>query len=418
MKRILSPILILVCLLPPAVHAQTGAGANTRALLIATVDSILNGAVMRDEIPGAVVLIKQDGRVLYQHAYGCSQKYGMDRAPLKNAPAMNMETLFDMASLTKVIGTTTSIMWLADRGLLHIDDPVNKYIEGFDSLPKSTITIRHLLTHTAGLYDWYPLYYRSSNKSATYQLIHSLPLKYPVGRERHYSDLGFTLLGEIIEKVSGLSLEEYERRNIFLPLGMVHTMYNPLQKGRTTNIAATSFGNPFEKRMVYDSSLGFRVNEIDPASWNGWRNYVLKGEVNDGNAWYAGGGVSGAAGLFSTAGDVQLLVDMLLQKGKAGGKQFIRAAIVDSFLTIDRFNNGLGWMMDSTNSFMKGGPPGSFGHTGFTGTSIAVVPSKHISVILLINRQNMGLLKTGQYYNPNPLRLGVFKAVMRAEEGE
>lgn len=411
--RIIFMLIFLVCYFHPFTHAQTGKNRNKKAELIATVDKVLNTAVEKQEIPGAVVEIKQNGKIVYQQAYGFSQKYDYGHQLLENPPAMNTETLFDMASLTKVIGTTTSIMLLADRGLIHVDDPVSKYIQGFDSFPKSAITIRHLLTHTAGLIEWYPLFYRSSNKESTYKLIHSLPLKYPVGERRSYSDLGFILLGEIIEKVTGLSLEEFEKKNIFIPLGMAHTLYNPLKNGRTDNIAATSFGNPYEKRMVYDSSLGYTVKEIDPASWDGWRKYVLKGEVNDGNAWYANQGISGHAGLFSTVDDAQKLVDMLLNKGKAGKKQFLSSSVIDSFLTEDRFHNGLGWMMDSTNSFMKGGPAGTFGHTGFTGTSIAVVPQYHLSVILFINRQNMGLLKSGFYYNPNPLRREIFEAVMK-----
>jgi CubicO group peptidase (beta-lactamase class C family) len=405
-------IILLTCLLKVTIKAQHTDRNKAKANLIATIDSIFNGAVANEEIPGAVILMKQDGKIIYMQAYGYSQKYDFNHRLLPHPPLMNTETLFDMASLTKVIGTTTSIMLLIDRGLINLDDPVGKYIAAFDTLPKSAITIRHLLTHTAGLYEWYPLFYKSSRRHATYQVIGALPLKYPVGKQRSYSDLGFMMLGEIIEKVSGIPLDQFEKKNIFIPLGMIHTMYNPLKNGRTTNIAATSLGNPYEKRMLYDSSLGFTVKEIDPASWDGWRNYVVRGEVNDGNAWYSSEGISGAAGLFSTAGDIQKLVDMLLNKGKVGQKQFISSRVIDSFFVEDRFHNGLGWMMDSTNSFMKDGPRGTFGHTGFTGTSIVVVPQYHLSLILLINRQNMGLLKTGLYYNPNPLREKVFAAVM------
>ena len=155
------------------------------------------------------------------------------------------------------------------------------------------------------------------------------------------------------------------------------------------------------------------VKEIDPAKWNGWRTYVLRGEVNDGNAWYANGGISGAAGLFSTAKDLQKLVDMLINNGRSGSKQFISRKTVVTFLTKDKFNNGLGWMMDPVNSFMKNAPEGSFGHTGFTGTSITVIPREKISIILLINRQNIGLLNNGEYYNVNPVRLQVFNSVSK-----
>jgi CubicO group peptidase (beta-lactamase class C family) len=135
--------------------------------------------------------------------------------------------------------------------------------------------------------------------------------------------------------------------------------------------------------------------------------------VNDGNAWYANGGISGAAGLFSTVDDLQKLVDVLMNRGRQGNRQFIKASTIDSFLTRDKFKNGLGWMMDPENSFMKNAPEGSFGHTGFTGTSIAIIPRYHISVILLINRQQVGLLSTGDYYNVNPIRQAVFESVLK-----
>ena len=396
----------------PHSEGQVPLAKAPQKTLITTIDSLIKGQVDDDQIPGAVIQIKRNGKIIYRHAYGYSQKYEMGRRLLHPAPLMNTATLFDMASLTKVLGTTTSIMLLVDRGLISVDDPVGKYLKSFDSGPKKAITLRSLLTHTAGLYEWYPLFYYSNHKQTTYQFIGSLPLRYPVGKQRSYSDLGFILLGEIIEKVSGLPLDEFEKQNIFLPLGMTHTTYNPLQHGRKTNIAATSLGNPYEKRMVYDSSLGFQVKGLDPNSWNGWRNYVLKGEVNDGNAWYSSGGIAGSAGLFSTVDDMQKLVDMLLHEGRVGSRQFISSKVVRSFFVKDQFNNGLGWMMDTTDSFMKDGPAGTFGHTGFTGTSITVVPEYGLSEILLINRQNMGLQKKGTYYNPNFLRREIFTAIM------
>jgi CubicO group peptidase (beta-lactamase class C family) len=303
-------------------------------------------------------------------------------------------------------------MLLADRRLIRIDDPVSRYLPGFDTGEKKQITIRHLLTHTAGLYEWYPLFYRSAQRDSTIRLIESLPLRYPVGRQRRYSDLGFMLLGAIIEKVSGMTLGRFEELNVFKPLGMVHTTYNPLQHGRTVNIAATSLGNPYEYRMVHDTSLGFAIPGLDPGSWNGWRQYVVRGEVNDGNAWYSSEGISGHAGLFSTAADLQRLVNMLLNRGMIGTKRLISEEVIRLFLTPDSFRNGLGWMMDPENAFMKNGPAGSFGHTGFTGTSIAGVPEYRLSVIILINRQNVGLQPNGVYYNPNPIRQAVFESVM------
>ena len=375
------------------------------------VDSILQTAVDSQLIPGAVIEVKQADRIICRKAFGFAERNDDRNLPLAHPIAMRTDALFDLASLSKVVGTTTSIMLLVDQGRINVDDPVGKYIPAFDTGDKKRITIRHLLTHTAGLITWYPLFYRAKNKQETYKLIDELPLAYPVGQGRHYSDLGFILLGEIIEKVCGIPLDQFDKKNVFLPLGMLHTTYNPLAYG-FKKFAATSHGNPYETRMVHDTSLGFVFKEIKPDQWNKWRTYTLKGEVNDGNAWYALNGVSGHAGLFSTIDDLQKLVDMLMNRGRVGGRQFISEKTVRLFLKQDGFRNGLGWMMDTGESFMKNGPSGTFGHTGFTGTSIVVVPSLKLSVILLINRQNLGLLPTGNYYNPNPLRKAIFEAVL------
>ena len=402
----------LLIFLSVSVCGQGTGKLKIRKTLKADIGTILKNEVDADNIPGAVILIKKDGKVICRKAYGFAQKYDYNHIILDKPEKMNVRHMFDIASLTKVIGTTTSIMLLADRDLIKIDDPVYRYIKAFDTPEKKEITIRHLLTHTAGLYEWYPMYYRASEKEESFRLISELPLKYPVGKQRKYSDLGFTLLGEIIEIVSGLPLEEFMKQNIFQPLGMKNTTFNPLKTRGYNRIAATSAGNPYEYRMVRDSTLGFRVAEIDPESWNGWRKYILKGEVNDGNAWYANGGVSGAAGLFSTADDLQKIVDMLMNKGMTDSKRFISEETISSFLIKDSFNNGLGWMMDSSDSFIRGAPEGSFGHTGFTGTSIVVIPHEKISVILLINRQNSGLPENGNYYNVNPIRLKIINTVL------
>lgn len=394
------------------IQAPSFSQINKVELLTSRIDSIVQSEVDADRIPGAVIQIEKDSKIIYSQAYGYAQKYEYPHKLLTPPERMTTNHLFDIASLTKVVGTTTAIMLLVDQGILHLDDPVGKFIPAFNSPEKKSISIRNLLSHTAGLYEWYPLYYHCSNKQEVYKLIGDLPLKYSIGSQRRYSDLGFTILGEIIEKVSGHSLEEFERKNIFIPLGMNTTCYNPLQKG-FAKIAATSHGNPYEYRMVHDTSLHMRPPDLDPDSWNGWRKYTLRGEVNDGNAWYAGGGVCGAAGLFSTVSDIQRLVDMLMNKGRAGNKQFIGQATIASFLTQDQFKNGLGWMMDPLNSFMKNAPAGSFGHTGFTGTSIVAIPSAHLLVILLINRQNTGLLSSGEYYNVGGIRQKIFETVMK-----
>jgi serine-type D-Ala-D-Ala carboxypeptidase len=404
--KIASSFLLVLC--STLLHAQQK-GVNYK--FSKSVDSILQSAVENKLIPGAVIQIKKGDNV-YIKAFGFAERNDDQNKPLLHPVRMTSDCLFDLASLTKVVGTTTSIMLLVDRGVIKVDDRVGKYLPAFDMGEKKEITIRHLLTHTAGLITWYPLFYRAHNKQQAYKLIDDLPLAFPVGKSRHYSDLGFILLGEIIEKVSGMPLDQFDKKNVFIPLGMLHTTYKPLASGRFSKFAATSHGNPYETRMVHDTSLGFVFPEINPDQWNGWRTYTLRGEVNDGNAWYALNGVSGHAGLFSTVDDLQKLINMLMNKGRVGGKQLISEKTVNMFLKQDEFKNGLGWMMDPAEPFMKDAPSGSFGHTGFTGTSIVVVPSLKVSVILLINRQNMGLLPSNYYYNPNPIRKTVFEAVL------
>lgn len=394
---------LFILALPALVKAQepTQLRKELSQILTTYIDSGL--------IPGALLQVQYKGKLIYQQAAGYARRFDATGSELKKSEKLRLTHLYDIASLTKVTGTTTAIMLLTEQAKLHPDDRVGQFIPAFNSTDKKEITIRHLLTHTSGLMEWYPLYYRANTKAATYELIASLPLKYPVGKERHYSDLGFIILGQIIETVSGESLADFERKNIFQPLGMKNTLYTPVKQNYNGMIVPTSFGNPYEYRMVHDSSLGFVFKEINPDQWNGWRTYLLRGEVNDGNCWYACEGVNGAAGLFSTVNDLQLLVNMLLNKEEGG---LISKSTRDLFLTKDNFNNGLGWMMDPSNSFMKNAPAGSFGHTGFTGTSIAVVPSMDLSIILLVNRQQRGLLPSREYYNLNALRRRIFETVI------
>lgn len=377
------------------------------------IDSLIQSEISLGNIPGAVLQISQHNRILYSKAYGYAIRFDEKGGYLKNPVPMTTGHLFDIASLTKVTGTTTALMKLVSEGRLNVDDPVSLYLPAFRSPDKSVITTRHLLTHSSGIYEWYPMYFTAKgDRQQTYALIASLHLKYPVGKERHYSDLGFTVLGQLIETISGMPLERYLEDSIFRPLGMLHTFYLPLKRNYKGPIAPTSFGNPYEYRMTHDSSLHMMVPGLDPESWTGWRNYLLNGEVNDGNAWYANGGVSGAAGLFSTVGDLQQLLDMLMHKGRVGKQQFIREAVVSDFLTSDSLNNGLGWMMDPSSTFMKHAPAGSFGHTGFTGTSMVGIPESGYTLILLINRQQKGLLPNKEYYNVSPLRGAVLHALL------
>jgi CubicO group peptidase (beta-lactamase class C family) len=376
---------------------------------ISAIDSLIEQEIEADNIPGVVIQVKQGDSILHQAAYGYAQKYNYDLEPLKHPEKMTTDHLFDLASLTKVCATTFGIMQLVDEGKISVDDPIHKYLPEFNVGQKSQITIRHLLAHTSGLPQWEPTYYHASNRQKRYEYIAKLPLKWGVGEERHYSDLGFMLLGDIIERVSGQRLDEYMQEHLYQRLGLEHTVFNPHEKG-LSKIAATSHGNPFEKQMVYDNDFGYDV-DVDPKSWDGWREYTLRGEVNDGNAWYANDGLAGHAGLFSTVDNLQVLIDLLIHKGKIQSKQIISSSVIDTFLTKDRYGNGLGWAMDPGVIAAEGAPEGTFGHTGFTGTNIVAVPQDSLSIILLTNRQHVGRQENGSYFDLDPLRQKIFDAV-------
>ena len=165
--------------------------------------------------------------IITSKAFGYARRFDITGSDLSDPEKMSTEHLFDIASLTKVVGTTTAIMLLADRNKLTIDDRVGKYIPAFQEGDKSTITIRHLLTHSSGMYEWYPMYYKARTLEESWKLIGSLPLKLPVGKQRKYSDLGFTILAQIIQILSKHSFESFLEEEVFRPLQMNNTFYNP-----------------------------------------------------------------------------------------------------------------------------------------------------------------------------------------------
>jgi CubicO group peptidase (beta-lactamase class C family) len=319
---------------------------------------------------------------------------------------MRTSTIFDLASVTKVMATTMATMLLVDRGLVDVDSPVSRYLPDFRGPHLDSITVRHLLQHSSGLVQWQPLYYHASNGAQTYAVIRDMPLQWGVGDARHYSDLGFMLLGYIVERVSGVPLDAFLEQNLYRPLGLRSTTFNPKAHG-FTDFAETEQGNIYERHMVYDSTFGYRYRG-DPTAWNGWRQYVLNGEVDDGNSFYANGGVAGHAGLFSTAGDVRVLLDLLNNRGSYAGHQYIRPQVVDMFLTRDKYQNYLGWQAPTVL------PDGSFSHTGFTGTYVLGVPKYGLSIVLLTNRQDMGTNASGYFPDVGPLQQAVAKAVVNS----
>ncbi len=374
---------------------------------IATAD-IMVQASLGKLIPGAVLLVARDGKILHEQAYGYAELNDSAMKRLALPRPMRTSTVFDLASVTKVMATTFAVMILADRGQLNLDAPVRKYLPDFTGPHLDSITVRHLLEHSSGLVQWQPLYYQAANSMQTYAVIRDMPLGWRVGEARHYSDLGFMLLGYLVERTSGRSLDAFVAQELYQPLGLRSTTFNPKRHG-LTQFAATEQGNVYERHMVYDSTFGYRYGG-DPTSWNGWRQHVLVGEVDDGNAAYANGGVAGHAGLFSTAAELRVLLDLLNNRGTLGGRTYVRAKTVDRFLTRDRFQHYLGWQ------YPVGLPDGTFAHSGFTGTWVVGVPKHKLSIVLLTNRQQLGTDARGYFPDVTPLREAVTRAIVNAAE--
>lgn len=322
----------------------------------AKVDELINTAVKEKVFPGAVLLVWKDGNVLYEKPYGLFT-YEV------NSQKVTTETIFDLASLTKVISTTTAAMICIDRNLFSLDDKVINFIPEFGVNNKENITIRNLLVHNSGLAAWKKFYGRGLDENGVLEEIFNSELEYKTGTKMVYSDLGIITLGKIIEKVSGLSLDEFSKKEIFEPLKMNSTFFNPV-----------------------DSLKNFCApTELD----NYWRNKLLRGEVHDETAALLGG-VAGHAGLFSTANDLSKFMEMMINKGIYNNQRIIKQETVDIFTQkkSDQSSRGLGWDTKSE----KGSSAGdlfsmiSFGHTGYTGTSIWADRSRNLFVVFLTNR--------------------------------
>lgn len=366
---------------------------------LAAADGLVATWVEEGRIPGAVLLVVQDGEALLEKAYGW-RDLGFDPVP------MTTGTAFDLASVTKVMATTMAVMLLVDRGEVALEAPVSAVLPDFTGGGKDAITVRHLLTHTSGLAQWVPTYYHAADADAAYAYVRDLPLAWPVGEGRHYSDLGFMVLGRVVEAVSGRPLDRFVAEELYGPLGLSRTGFRPAAGGGPSGpFAATSHGNPYERRMVHDSTFGYRIPG-DADAWEGWRRYTLVGEVNDGNAWHAWRGVAGHAGLFSTARELGVLMQLLLDRGEAAGRRYVSPGAVEAFLAPRLPGQALGWQVPDN------APPGSFAHTGFTGTYVLGVPALRLAVVLLTNRQNGGVDAETRYPDVGALQRGVAEALV------
>ncbi|MBI1893473.1 MAG: DUF1343 domain-containing protein [Candidatus Rokubacteria bacterium] len=317
-------------------------------------DQVVGEAVAQGQIPGAVVLIGQRDRIVVRKAYGV-------RALTPAPSPMTPETIFDVASLTKVVATAPAIMLLVEQGKLDLDAPLGRYLPELRRSPAGRVTSRQLLTHTSGL----PIAPPSSlfrDGRADLRALARLSLETAPGERFAYSDTGFILLGELIRRLAGSPMDHFVSDRLYRPLGMRDTQFRPSHDLRV-RIAPTILGN----------------------------GHLLRGEVQDQNAALLGG-VAGHAGLFSTADDLALFTRMVLNEGRVGSQQLFRAATIRTMLAghPDRAGSvvrGLGWDRRSPFSvpFLIGFPDG-VGHTGFTGTSLWLDPATESYVILLTNR--------------------------------
>ncbi len=319
------------------------------------IDAAVNEAIDRGQLPGAVVLVVHRDEVVFRKAYGLRSKQPTEAA-------MTPDTVFDLASLTKPIATATSVMILVEQGKLGLSDRVAQHLPAFGQNGKDKITVEHLLLHTGGLIADNPeADYLDGRDKALERVYQLKPVAEP-GERFIYSDVGFIVLGELVGKVDGVPLDEFARKNIFEPLAMHDTGFRPDAKLRER-------AAPTEKR--------------DGEWW--------PGEVHDPRAFRLGG-VAGHAGLFSTADDLALYARMLLGGGELGGKRILAAATVRTMTTprpVPGGQRACGWDVDTAYSANRGDlfPRGrSFGHTGFTGTSVWIDPDGETAVIFLSNR--------------------------------
>lgn len=355
---------------PPKVAAS---GAAEPKNLSVVLDAAIEKAIAADEIPGAVLVVGSKGKILHRKAYGA-------RAILPQREPMTLDTVFDAASLTKVVATTSAVLKLMEEGAVRLNDPASRYVPEFASNEKDQITVRHLLTHTSGLRPIPRLPEKWSGTDDVLRAIYDDTLVAAPGARFLYSDTGFILLGELVRRVSGLPLNEYVAQSVFAPLGMTTTRFLPPDAWR----ARTS---PTEE---IDLPAGERAGS--------GKGRVLRGVVHDPRA-RGMGGVAGHAGLFTTADDLAIFCRMLIERGEIPGK---REARVFSSATVVRATStqtpawsptrrGLGWDIDSVFSAPRGDlfPPGvSYGHTGFTGASIWIDPGAETFVILLASTQH------------------------------
>jgi serine-type D-Ala-D-Ala carboxypeptidase len=328
------------------------------------------------DFPSAVYLIAEKGRAIFAGALG-------DAVRQPEAHEATLETIYDLASLTKPLITGLLCARLVESGQLSIDSAVADHLAEFDRADKKQIRIKHLLTHTSGLPAWRPLYLFAESKDTALEAIANEPLETPPGERVVYSDLGFITLGFLLQRLTGASLVDLAQREIFAPLNLKHTFFSPAQAART-GIAACENGNAYERDMCEHEPFKSRG---PAANYAGWRSDVIWGDVHDGNAHFLGG-AAGHAGLFSSVGDTLQLATQFI----GTQSQLLSRETCELFRT--NMTEGLNearsfaWQLAATKDSSAGAslPPDAFGHTGFTGTSCWIDSAREQVFILLTNR--------------------------------
>ncbi len=364
----------------PVLHVGTPGQVGFIAERFSELDTIMQDAIKNGATPGAVLLVAKDGVIVYQKAFG-----RFTYSP--HSERVTVNTIYDLASVTKIAATTVSIMRLYDEGKIGLDDPIAKYLPRFAENGKGKVTIKNLLMHDGGFPPDRPFYRMCRTPQEVFDSLYATRLIYKTGIDTMvYSDLDFITLGRLVEKVTGMPLNQYVKKTFYEPLGMKSTTYNP-PKAWLDRIAPTE----------YDSTLGTYIH----------------GFVHDRNA-RALGGVSGHAGLFSSAHDLAVLMQMILNGGTYNGKRFFSKRTVELFTKRQVNNYCLGFdnALSPYGRSALGGAfgPNAFGHTGFTGTSVYVYPEKKIIAVLLTNR----VCPTRRNEKILPLRRAVHKAIVEA----
>lgn len=341
----------------------------------ARLDSIISAAIAGGAAPGAALAVGRWGKVVHLRSYG-----RIDVAPA--AAAVTDSTLFDLASLTKVVATTTAAMILEDEGRLDLDAPVHTYLPELNAAAKAGITTRMMLTHTGGFEAFAALWREHRGRAAYLAQINARPLAYAPGDSTIYSDWDFILAGLIIERITGMPLDEFLKTRVWQPLNMRETGYNPLASSMVPADSACTAtfraDNPLLNRIAR--------TEMDTA----YRRIHVHGIVHDENAC-ALGGVAGHAGLFSSARDLAVFAQVLLSGGQLGGVRLIQPTTVARWTARQArgSSRAIGWDTPAARSSAgRYFSPRSFGHTGFTGTSIWLDPERGLFVVLLTNRVN------------------------------